>query len=74
MKEWLYRALRTFGQAMLGYLAANLLATVTQIDTADRTVFINTLLGLFAAAVAAGLAAVMNRGKTEVRLGEEEYD
>ncbi len=25
MKEWLYRALRTFGQAMAGYLAANLL-------------------------------------------------
>lgn len=65
MKEWLYRALRTFGQAMLGYLAANLLATVTQVDVSDRTSLANTLLGLFAAAVAAGLAAVMNRGKKE---------
>lgn len=67
MKEWLYRAIRTFGQAMLGYLAANLLATITQIDTSDHTVLVNALLGLFAAAVAAGLAAVMNRasGKEE---------
>ena len=63
MKEWLYRALRTFGQAMLGYLAANLLATVTQADVSDPTGFANTLLGLFAAAVAAGIAALMNRGK-----------
>ncbi len=65
MKEWLYRALRTFGQAMLGYLAANLLAVVTQADVSDPTGFANTLLGLFAAAVAAGLAALMNRGKGE---------
>ncbi len=63
MKEWLYRALRTFGQAMLGYLAANLLATVTQADVSDPTGFANTLLALFAAAVAAGLAAVMNWNK-----------
>lgn len=67
MKEWLYRAIRTFGQAMLGYLAANLLATITQIDAGDQTLLGNTLLGLFAAAVAAGLAAVMNltSGKDE---------
>ena len=57
MKEWLYRALRTFGQAMLGYLAANLVATVTDVDLSDRSVLINTLLGLFAASVAAGEAA-----------------
>ncbi len=60
MKEWLYRALRTFGQAMAGYLAANLLAVLTQTETGDTNAFINTLLGVFAAAVAAGLAAVMN--------------
>lgn len=63
MKEWLYRALRTFGQAMLGYLAANLLAAITQTDVSDPTGFANTLLALFAAAVAAGLAAVMNWNK-----------
>lgn len=73
MKEWLYRALRTFGQAMLGYLAANLLATVTQIDVNDRSMFANALLGLFAAAVAAGLSAVMNREKKEAENENEEY-
>ena len=65
MKEWIYRALRTFGQAMLGYLAANLLATVTQTDVSDPTGLTNTLFGLFAAAVAAGLAALMNLSKGE---------
>lgn len=65
MKEWLYRALRTFGQAMLGYLTANLLAVVTEADVSNPTGFANTLLGLFAAAVAAGLAAVMNWKKGE---------
>lgn len=65
MKEWLYRALRTFGQAMLGYLAANLLAVVTEADVSDPTGLANTLMGLFAAGVAAGLAALMNRGKKE---------
>lgn len=72
MKEWLYRALRTFGQAMLGYLAANLLATLAQVDISDRTSFSNALLGVFAAAVAAGLAAVMNRGKKEEETPIEE--
>ena len=71
MKEWLYRALRTFGQAMLGYLAANLVATVTDVDLSDRSVLINTLLGLFAASVAAGLAAVMNREK---KAKDDSYD
>lgn len=65
MKEWLYRALRTFAQAATGYLAANLLATVTDLDLSDRTVLANALLGLFAAAVAAGLSAVMNRSGTK---------
>ena len=65
MKEWLYRALRTFLQAMLGYLAANLVATVTQIDAGDEKMLTNTLLGLLASAVAAGIAALMNREKKE---------
>ena len=65
MKEWLYRALRTFGQAMLGYLAANLLAVVTEADVSDPTGLVNTLMGLFAAGVAAGLAALMNLSKKE---------
>lgn len=65
MKEWLYRALRTFLQAMLGYLAANLVATVTQIDAGDGKMLTNTLLGLLASAIAAGIAALMNREKKE---------
>ena len=60
MKEWLYRSARTFAQAVLGYLAANLLAALTDVDLSNRTVFTNALFGLFAAAVAAGLSAVMN--------------
>ena len=65
MKEWLYRALRTFGQAMVGYLAANLVATLTDIDLGNRSILYNALLGLLTASVAAGLAAVMNREKKE---------
>lgn len=65
MKEWLYRALRTFGQAMLGYLSANVIATLSGVDLSDRTVLKSTLLGLLTAAIAAGLAAVMNREKKE---------
>lgn len=65
MKEWLYRAIRTFGQAMLGYLSANVIATLSGVDLSDRTVLKSTLLGLLTAAIAAGLAAVMNREKKE---------
>jgi len=72
LKEWLYRALRTFGQAMFGYLAANLVAAVTNADLTDKTVFTNTLLGLFASAVAAGLAALMNREKKEEDTNDDE--
>ncbi len=68
MKEGLYRALRTFGQAMAGYLAANLLAILTQTDTGDTNAFITTLLGVFGAAVAAGIAAVMNYKKEDGEL------
>lgn len=72
MKEWLYRALRTFGQAALGYLAANLVATLTDLDLSNGTVLKNALLGLFAAAVAAGLAALMNREKKEESESDEQ--
>ena len=65
MKEWLYRALRTFGQAMAGYLAANLLAVLADIDAGDETALTPALLGVFASSVAAGIAAVMNREKKE---------
>ena len=70
MKESLYRALRTFGQAMLGYLAANLLAALTPIDPGDESALTGALLGVFGAAVAAGLAAVMNWKKEEPPIDE----
>ena len=66
VKEWLYRALRTFFQAAAGYLAANLLPVFTETNASETSVTAQVLTGLFAAAVAAGIAAVMNRtGKQE---------
>jgi len=52
MSEWLYRALRTFGQAAIGYIGANLALT----DTSDS----QALRALLTAAIAAGVAALMN--------------
>jgi hypothetical protein len=51
-KEWLYRAIRTFIQAALGYAAAN----IALIELTDSTA-VKTLL---ASAISAGLAAIMN--------------
>jgi hypothetical protein len=51
-KEWLYRAIRTFIQAALGYAAANI-ALIELTDSAA----VKTLL---ASAISAGLAAIMN--------------
>ena len=51
-KEWLYRAIRTFIQAVLGYAAANI-ALIELTDSAA----VKTLL---ASAISAGLAAIMN--------------
>ena len=65
MKESVYRALRTFGQAMLGYLAANLLEALTQAEQGDESAFAGTLFCVFGAAVAAGIAAVMNWKKED---------
>lgn len=59
-KETLYRALRTFLQAALAYLAVNLVA----IDPAgDKNALRTTLIGLAVSATAAGLAAAMNLEK-----------
>ncbi len=60
-KQWLYRAARTFVQAVVGYLASNLAAYLCGIDT---DYIKSVTLGLSASAVAAGVAAVMNM-KTE---------
>ena len=65
MKEWLYRALRTFFQAASGYLAANLVTVLSDADPSDGSAWERVLCGLITAAVAAGIAAVMNRQKRE---------
>lgn len=58
MKEWLKRAIRTFLQAMLGFITANIAIKCSGgIENGSST---ELLLG---SAVAAGLAAVMNMQK-----------
>ncbi len=62
MKETMKRAARTFVQAAVGYLAANLVACAGS-DFSDWSVVKTALMGLGVSAVAAGLAAVMNLPK-----------
>jgi hypothetical protein len=57
-KETLIRALRTFVQAFIGYLGANLIFNIDFLNDAD--VFTRWIVGLIGSAVAAGVAAVMN--------------
>lgn len=59
MKEMLIRALRTFGQAAVGYIAANIVIVTTDAG-ADSGAMKTALVTLITAAVAAGIAAVMN--------------
>lgn len=56
IKEMLIRALRTFFQAAVGYLAAN----IALIKWDDAGVAKTTALTVITAAVACGLAALMN--------------
>ena len=59
-KETLRRALRTFIQVAVSYIAANLCV----VDfTAEGEVLASALLGLVVSALAAGIAAVMNLEK-----------
>ena len=60
-KETLIRALRTFAQAAVGYLVAN----VALIRWDDRGALKTTALTVITAAVACGLAALMNLPKGE---------
>ena len=57
MKNWVKRALRTFGQAAVGYLAVAL-PTISFTD--DVSALKTTLIGVGVSAIAAGLSAVMN--------------
>lgn len=57
MKNWVRRALRTFGQAAAGYFCA---AIVTVDWTADRAVIRAAVTGIIVSAIAGGISAVMN--------------
>lgn len=52
MKIWLKRAVRTFIQTAVGYIAVNVVTVDFSVKSA--------VIGLAVSAVAAGLAAVMN--------------
>jgi len=57
MKNWVKRAIRTFVQTAVGYIAVNIVA----VDfTADWSVIKTTIVGVATSAIAAGAAAVMN--------------
>ena len=61
MKEMLRRAARTFAEAALGYVAANI---VMAISTGESiSVKKTALLGLCMSAVASGISAVLNMPK-----------
>lgn len=56
MKTWVKRALRTFLQTAVGYIAVNIAA----VDFTDTSITKTAVIGLCVSATAAGLAAVMN--------------
>lgn len=64
MKETIKRALRTFVQAAVGYIATNFVMYAGS-DFSDMSVVKTVLVGLGVSAIAAGLAAVMNLPKKE---------
>lgn len=69
-KETLKRALRTFIQAAIAYIAVN----IPVIDFGnDKEVAKSTLIGLAVSAVSAGVAAVMNLEKNDA-INEDEED
>lgn len=56
MKEWAFRALRTFLQSAVGYIVIAL----PNVDFSEQSKAKTALIGIGVSAVAAGLAAVMN--------------
>ena len=61
-KETLYRMIRTFLQAALGYFSVNI---VYISFSGDKATIKNTIIGFIIAGVSAGLAAVMNLEKED---------
>lgn len=64
MKEMFRRAGRTFAQAAVGYIAANLVYVVNT-NANDVHFLKNVFIGLGVSSIAAGLAAVMNLPRKE---------
>jgi len=72
MKESGYRALRTFVQVFLGYIAANILAVINGVDltTAEGSKYL--LYNLIIPAIATALAAIMNYTKKPTDVSKTE--
>ena len=66
--QTLIRAARTFAQAAVGYIVAN----VALIKWDDRGAMKTTALTILTAAVACGLSALMNLPKSAARPGTED--
>lgn len=64
-KNCLIRALRTFLQTALGYIAANLALFLTGTNFANKEMWKSAVCGLLVSSVSAGLSAVMNLEKKE---------
>lgn len=62
-KEWLRRSARTFFQAFAGAVSATLVVSTSGISDIDALK--TALVGVVAAGIAAGIAAVMNYKKEE---------
>jgi hypothetical protein len=56
MKNWVKRAIRTFVQSAVGYIAI----AVPNVDFSSVSAVKTAVVGLGVSAIAAGLAAVMN--------------
>ncbi len=56
MKTWIKRALRTFIQTAVGYIAVNIAA----VNFSETSITKTAVIGLCVSAVASGIAAVMN--------------
>ena len=62
MKEMMIRSIRTFFEAAIGYICANVAVAFTE-DTSDMNVAKAALVGLLVSSVVAGVAAVLNMPK-----------
>ncbi len=62
MKEMIMRTVRTFFEAAIGYIAANIAVAFVDGNT-GTSVAKTALVGLLVSSVAAGIAAVLNMPK-----------